>query len=629
MTMEKGFNKADDDNRTPILGRDYNELASICDDYLRRYENKEYPDNSDIVRIFTTDEIPKLIVSSILKSMKYGSAEGIKRFSRLLQIIDLYPSTLATIENKLNDIPCWMFFDCLYQITAYLDKPIASKLYPVIDQIITLYPQAIVYPFKVSYERLKDQKMTEQMKRQLQIIKQKLARLTMIDDFILALERLNSPHIQFQDYMKEILVILKKRERDQRDLPKFKELVLKLKQTVFHDQDGVDDDEDESELLGTSADKPVVISTQDSIYDDKSEQTSTPNTTQSKKISLRKQLKQHYEKEFDKILGKDCENFLTLTYDHVHKAFQALFKNLEKYVKTKTSETLSEYSTWFSATFRQQTVNIGQSSKDIEIPGQYTSKKRPILEHHIKIVGFDEKILTLNSLRQPKRLTIRGHDENDYPFLIKAGEDIRQDQRIQALFNLMNDLYSNDPNCNQSYSSQINVRTYKVIPMTTKIGIIEWLDNTKTLKDVLDSSYTDEESQEMQTNITDPRAKYYEFFTKVWSKVPDKSSQSTATSVYGESYIHCKKEDIQENFRQIQKYIPYDLLRRAYYKMANSHEGFYTLRSQFIVSYAVLCTSQYILGIGDRHQSNFLIDTTSGQSIDCQSGVLARVGVND
>ncbi|CAF1205061.1 unnamed protein product, partial [Didymodactylos carnosus] len=183
-------------------------------------------------------------------------------------------------------------------------------------------------------------------------------------------------------------------------------------------------------------------------------------------------------------------------------------------------------------------------------------------------------------LPREERVKVRGHDENDYPFLIKASEDIRQDQRIQALFNLMNDLYSNDPN---------------LIHMTTKTGIIEWLDNTKTLKDVLDSSYTDEEGQEMQTNITDPRAKYYEFFTKVWSKVPDKSSQSTASSVYGESYIHCKKEDIQENFRQIQK-------------------------SQFIVSYAVLCTSQYILGIGDRHQSNFLIDTTSGQVIGIDFG---------
>lgn len=70
-------------------------------------------------------QIAELIVKSILSSMKYGSNEGIKRFSRLLQIVDLYPNTMNLIGNQLEEIPCWMFFDCLYQITAYLDKPIA------------------------------------------------------------------------------------------------------------------------------------------------------------------------------------------------------------------------------------------------------------------------------------------------------------------------------------------------------------------------------------------------------------------------------------------------------------------------------------------------------------------------
>ncbi|CAF4020239.1 unnamed protein product, partial [Rotaria sp. Silwood1] len=65
-------------------------------------------------------------------------------------------------------------------------------------------------------------------------------------------------------------------------------------------------------------------------------------------------------------------------------------------------------------------------------------------------------------LRLPKRITIRGHDENDYRFLVKADEDIRQDQRIEALFSIMNDLYDNDPNCNQSNSAHIAVRIYKV-----------------------------------------------------------------------------------------------------------------------------------------------------------------------
>ena len=110
-----------------ILSRDYNELASVCDDFLRRYENNE-DENNLLENLFqgnNGNHIAELVVKSVLLSMKYGSNEGVKRFSRLLQIVDLYPNTMDLIADRLPEIPCWMFFDCLYQITAYLDKPIA------------------------------------------------------------------------------------------------------------------------------------------------------------------------------------------------------------------------------------------------------------------------------------------------------------------------------------------------------------------------------------------------------------------------------------------------------------------------------------------------------------------------
>ncbi len=76
--------------------------------------------------------------------------------------------------------------------------------------------------------------------------------------------------------------------------------------------------------------------------------------------------------------------------------------------------------------------------------------------------------------------------------------------------------------------------------------------------------------------------------------------------MYAELFVSLTKAQVEEEFKKIQSVVPADLLRRAYYKIANSHEGFYTLRRQFITSYAVLCTSHYILGIGDRHQSKYV-----------------------
>ena len=42
----------------------------------------------------------------------------------------------------------------------------------------------------------------------------------------------------------------------------------------------------------------------------------------------------------------------------------------------------------------------------------------------------------MSSLRKPKRLTIRGDDEKEYMFLVKGGEDLRMDQRIEQVLAL-------------------------------------------------------------------------------------------------------------------------------------------------------------------------------------------------
>lgn len=39
----------------------------------------------------------------------------------------------------------------------------------------------------------------------------------------------------------------------------------------------------------------------------------------------------------------------------------------------------------------------------------------------------------LTSIRKPKRLIIRGDDEKDHMFLVKGGEDLRLDQRIEQV----------------------------------------------------------------------------------------------------------------------------------------------------------------------------------------------------
>lgn len=58
--------------------------------------------------------------------------------------------------------------------------------------------------------------------------------------------------------------------------------------------------------------------------------------------------------------------------------------------------------------------------------------------------------------------------------------------------------------------------------------------------------------------------------------------------------------------------VPTDALRRHLLAMAPGPEAFLTCRGGFARSLAALSACSYVLGIGDRHLDNFLLDTTSG-----------------
>uniref|UniRef100_A0A8C3LKH7 DNA-dependent protein kinase catalytic subunit n=1 Tax=Chrysolophus pictus TaxID=9089 RepID=A0A8C3LKH7_CHRPC len=227
---------------------------------------------------------------------------------------------------------------------------------------------------------------------------------------------------------------------------------------------------------------------------------------------------------------------------------------------------------------------------ELEVPGQYDGKGKPLPEYHVKISGFDERIMVLESLRKPKRITIRGSDEQEHPFLVKGGEDLRQDQRIEQLFDVMNIVLSRDAACSQR---NMQLKTYQVIPMTTRLGLIKWLENTCTLKEFLRNSMTEEEDTNYNRTV----------FQKICC-----GECAFNDCLLGNRSLIC--------MQQVTSVLP----RRAFVKMSTSPEAFLALRSHFASSHALMCISHWILGIGDRHLSNFMINKETGGMVGIDFG---------
>lgn len=81
-----------------------------------------------------------------------------------------------------------------------------------------------------------------------------------------------------------------------------------------------------------------------------------------------------------------------------------------------------------------------------------------------------------------------------------------------------------------------------------------------------------------------------------------------------------KMKDVVKFYKEVVNKIPWDILRRGIVKLASSSEGFFSLRSAFAVSYATLCISHWLLGIGDRHCSNSLVSLKTGHAIGIDFG---------
>ncbi|KAM9332600.1 DNA-dependent protein kinase catalytic subunit [Pholidichthys leucotaenia] len=530
----------------------YMALANFCDKRLRDEEQSDTESQfPDLLAL------PVHVVESMLKALKLNSEEARLKFPRLLQIVELYPSeTLDLITKEMTSVPCWMLIGWISQMVALLDKPEAVAVQHCVGQIAEFYPQALVYALMISSEsyQFEDSARGHQQQEFVNRLRSLLDKGGAVKKFVDALQQLTNPDMIFKDWWDGVK--------------------NKLEKPSFTKKQMGDMYEEMSSLL-------------------------TDENTGGHGI-FRKKFIQKFSKEVEKLLGRNGSQLFEKRKD---KGFLQKVDNLATSMRgfQKEPGNLKEYSPWLSG------FKADPFSNELEIPGQYDGRSKPLPEYHAKITGFDERVKVMSSIRRPKRLIIRGDDEKDHPFLVKGGEDLRQDQRIEQLFAVMNIVLSHNMTCTQR---GLQLRTYQVIPLNTRIGLIEWMENTCTLKEFLYNTMTNEEQQKA--------GRCAEVYTNWISSFGPK--EKNTIKCYNLAYQKSKRADAVSNFMKVLQLVPSDLLKRAFLKMCNSPEAFLSLRSHFVSSHALLCVSHWILGIGDRHLSNFMINMETGGMIGIDFG---------
>ena len=165
-----------------------------------------------------------------------------------------------------------------------------------------------------------------------------------------------------------------------------------------------------------------------------------------------------YEDKIEKLKGKRPEEIKQRLMKMIDDIKESLRKRGDRLK-------LKDYSPWLHE-FRE---------RNIEIPGQYTGNRKPMPQYHAKVIKFESTVKVMQSLRKPIRITMIGNDAKEYHFLVKFGEDLRQDQRLQQLFTIMNKTLHSDTACRQR---QLSVDTYEVSKYIIKKEEVKFLDNS-------------------------------------------------------------------------------------------------------------------------------------------------------
>lgn len=287
---------------------------------------------------------------------------------------------------------------------------------------------------------------------------------------------------------------------------------------------------------------------------------------------------------------------------------EPLLGRAEKSLWPGGKEVLELFSPWLAG-FDGRSSWLGATNSLLEVPGQYGALRRPDASGHTRIIRFAPSVLIMASKQKPKRVVILGDDEREHPFLVKGGEDVRLDARIEQLFDAVNGLLG------PVAAPGLRLRTYAVVPVLPDLGIIEWAANTKPLKAVVLETAKVQNTSEIEAQKM--RLEWLGHFAK------------GAKTVYEQYHrIHMvPKADIQIAFGRHIAALPAEAKLKTYLlRSAIGPEALWYLRQRFASSLAVYSITGYLLGIGDRHLENTLLCTQTAELVPIDFGYSFGVG---
>ena len=213
---------------------------------------------------------------------------------------------------------------------------------------------------------------------------------------------------------------------------------------------------------------------------------------------------------------------------------------------------------------------------------------------------------TAGGINLPKIVECIGSDGSVSKQLVKGKDDLRQDAVMQQVFTLVNVLLRRDV---AARKRALHMRAYRVVPLAPTAGVLQWVDNTMPVSSWLvkghdrhrPSTSGDWTNQECRNTMSAAR------------KVADTMAPAAAAT-------HLLKE-----YQKVSKHF-HPVMHLLFLERWPHPAAWFERRLAYARSLAAGSMVGFVLGLGDRHASNILIDNNSAELVHIDLGIAFGAG---
>ncbi|KAJ7623215.1 hypothetical protein FB45DRAFT_924928 [Roridomyces roridus] len=208
---------------------------------------------------------------------------------------------------------------------------------------------------------------------------------------------------------------------------------------------------------------------------------------------------------------------------------------------------------------------------------------------------FENTFETAGGVNLPKITKCVGSDGARYRQLFKGegNDDLRQDAVMEQVFDLVNTVLRSD---RETSRRALNVRGYKIIPLGAQAGVMEFVANTIPMHSWLIPAHPRYNKNDLTPPVAAERMK------RAWQEHHSEPEKQLAR------YLEVKKQF-------------HPAMRHWFTEKHKVPMAWFAMRLGYTRSVATTSIVGHVLGLGDRHGNNILLDSSTGETVHIDLGI--------